>query len=258
MDSNIKISVIIPVFNAENYIENALLSIINQTQPVYEIIIVDDGSTDSTFAKVNNFIVKHSMKNIKVITQDNAGPSSARNKGINLSNGNWIAFLDSDDQWNPDKIEEQTKCLLENPDVAIISSKMNQDNMNESKLTTRPTFFKSLWKNPFFTSSVMIKRDVFKSNLFDERQKYSEDYKLYLDILKYYPAIIINKKLVHYNSDKNVRKSSLSSKLWEMEKGELKNFKYLYKKKYINIFTYSSISLFSLLKFMKRVIASNI
>ena len=101
-----KISAIVPTYNNANFIEDAINSILVQSHSVDEIIIVDDGSTDNT-AAVIDAITKKTTHKIIYIQQDNQGPSSARNRGIEAASGDWLAFLDADDLWTPEKITLQ-------------------------------------------------------------------------------------------------------------------------------------------------------
>src|SRR5574341_1935425 len=103
-----KVSAIIPVYNGEKYIEDAIRSVLTQTFSDLELIIVDDGSTDKTGEICKGFL---SDSRVKYIYQENQGVSSARNTGIKRSNGEYVAFLDADDYWLPDKTEEQIKFL---------------------------------------------------------------------------------------------------------------------------------------------------
>ena len=115
--SNVKISVIIPCYNSAEYISDCIASIMKQSLPVYEIIIVDDGSTDDTVA------IAQSLGNpIHVVKQPNLGVSIARNVGVSHSQGDLIAFMDADDLWEPEKVKLQTDYLLEHVDaVAVVS-----------------------------------------------------------------------------------------------------------------------------------------
>lgn len=99
------ISVIIPAWNAERHIGRAIGSVLAQSRPAEEIIVVDDGSTDGTAQAVRAF-----GKAVRLIEQPNAGVSVARNTGIAAATGNWIAFLDADDEWMPDKLRFQADC----------------------------------------------------------------------------------------------------------------------------------------------------
>ena len=112
MDNNSSpmVSVIIPVFNREYCINRAIDSVLNQTYKNLEVIVVDDGSTDKTLDVVNKYADR-----IKVIRQENSGPSRARNAGIKASKGFFVGFLDSDDEWLPTKIEKFT--VLRSPHI---------------------------------------------------------------------------------------------------------------------------------------------
>lgn len=106
------VSVVIPAYNAQDYIGRAIDSVLAQTLPPDEIIVVDDGSTDNTARVVKSYGSK-----VRYIHQENAGASVARNAGIDAAAGPWIAFLDSDDEWLPEKLRLQTELLKRNPDL---------------------------------------------------------------------------------------------------------------------------------------------
>jgi len=111
-DTVYKISVVIPGYNVERYIKRAIDSVLAQTCPAHEIIVVDDGSTDNTAE-----IIKTYGSKIRCIYQKNAGVSVARNTGIEAATGDWIAFLDADDEWLPQRLAAQTEHLRRNPDL---------------------------------------------------------------------------------------------------------------------------------------------
>jgi glycosyltransferase involved in cell wall biosynthesis len=96
------ISVVIPLYNKREYVSRAVLSVVRQTYQPYEIIIVDDGSTDDSA----DIVERMGVQNLRLIRQNNAGVSAARNRGIKEANSPWIAFLDSDDEWMPDFLEQ--------------------------------------------------------------------------------------------------------------------------------------------------------
>lgn len=109
----IVISVVIPAYNAEKYIARAVGSVLKQTRRADEIIVIDDGSTDGTADAVRSF-----GDRVRLIQQPNAGVSAARNAGIRAAAGNWIAFLDADDEWLLEFIQKQREIIQRNPDVA--------------------------------------------------------------------------------------------------------------------------------------------
>lgn len=112
VDQQFTISAIIPAYNSEKYIIRTIESVLRQTRPADEIIVVDDGSTDDTAEAVQTFGDK-----VILIQQQNAGASAARNTGIKAAKGNWIAFLDADDEWVQNKLEVQADHLRKHSDL---------------------------------------------------------------------------------------------------------------------------------------------
>ena len=106
------ISAVIPAYNCEQYIARAIDSVLNQTFPANEIIVIDDGSSDGTVERVRSYGDK-----VKLIQQQNAGASAARNAGIQAATGDWVAFLDADDEWLPDTLEIQSNILMQKPEL---------------------------------------------------------------------------------------------------------------------------------------------
>jgi glycosyltransferase involved in cell wall biosynthesis len=109
------VSVIIPAFNCARYVEDAVESVLNQTYRRFEIIIVNDGSTDDTGSRLKKY-----KDRVQVVTQENQGSSKARNVGLGLSRGDHVAFLDADDRWRPEKLEWQLACFREIGDVGMV------------------------------------------------------------------------------------------------------------------------------------------
>lgn len=255
MSSKINISVVIPVYNAQDTIISCLESVLNQTYSVSEIVIINDGSTDSSENIIVDFISSNDIKIIRLINQINGGPSLARNNGILNSTGNWIAFIDSDDKWLPNKIQSQVQVLNSYPDVSLISTLLFPNPKRTGYPLEFVNFKNLLFKNKVFTSTVLVRKEVFEFVRFDENKKYSEDYKLWLQIILRYKAVVINEGLVIYAvNSKTHKRNSLSSSLWKMEKGELDNFIYFFKKNEIDIFVFFLIVLWSFCKFILRLV----
>lgn len=121
-----KVSVVIPTYNRAHFIGEALASVMAQTRPVHEIIVVDDGSTDGTRAVVENF-----PGPVRYVPQPNSGPSVARNRGVKEAKGDLVAFLDSDDLWVPEKIAIQVGFMEANPELEFVFGLMvNFDGKN--------------------------------------------------------------------------------------------------------------------------------
>jgi glycosyltransferase involved in cell wall biosynthesis len=116
-----KVSVIIPLFNKEQFIEQTLQSVLDQSYKHLECIIVDDGSTDNGKQITQKFIDRNNLS-WKLISQQNAGQTKARNHGIRLSGGEYLAFLDSDDLWAPTKIQSQVDVMIKNPGCVLVLS----------------------------------------------------------------------------------------------------------------------------------------
>lgn len=194
-----QISVVIPAYNREKFISRAIESVLNQTHKVDEIIVVDDGSLDNTLEVLDTFGDK-----IRVINQSNSGVSCARNRGVENSSFDWIAFLDSDDEWDKDKIREQVQFHADNPE--ILFSHTNEIWIRNGKKINQKSHHKKFGgfcfeKNLDFChiapSSVMIERDLFKEvGSFDESLVVCEDYDLWLRVLREYPIGLIEKELV--------------------------------------------------------------
>ena len=136
---NILVSIIMPTFNNSNFINESIQSVINQKFIFWELIIVDDGSTDNTSNIINNYLYD---KRIKYFYQENNGPAVARNYGISKASGKYLAFLDSDDLWRPNKLQVQYNHLKKNPDHRLIHT--NYSIFEDNKQTSEP-FHQTPW-----------------------------------------------------------------------------------------------------------------
>lgn len=125
------VSVIIPTYNRAEYVTQAIDSVLAQTYPDYEIIVVDDGSTDNT-----KEVLLPYMDRIRYIYQENGGIGAARNTGIKMAKGNWIAFLDSDDEWLPGKLAAQIRAVERHPQLVAHMVNVNLTNYNDSDLNS--------------------------------------------------------------------------------------------------------------------------
>lgn len=257
----VKISVVVPCYNCSQTIEECVDSAMNQTYASYEILLINDGSSDDTLEKLYSIKEKYSDNPIiiKVFSQENQGPSKARNKGIKEATGDWIGFLDSDDIWCSDKNEIQIKVLLENPEAVLLGGEkgmiMKEYSNSDLKLTY-VHFLKNCFKNYFLTSSTMVDSIVAKQFSFNILQKHSEDYRFFLEVLgdnRF--GIHIGKPLSRSIENKrDYGVSGLSENIYKMEKGELSNFLYLYKSGKLSFIKYIGVSMFSMLKFFRRVL----
>jgi glycosyltransferase involved in cell wall biosynthesis len=186
MRQNSLISVIIPVYNRAWCIGQALDSVLGQTYKNFELIVVDDGSDDETGQILKNY--KDNHENIKVLFQKNKGVSSSRNLGILNSNGDFIAFLDSDDLWEKEKLQAQIEYFMKNKSAFVCQTEeiwvRNKKRINPKKRHKKPfgdIFIPSLSLCLVSPSAVMMRREFFdESGLFDEKMTACEDYDLWL------------------------------------------------------------------------------
>lgn len=248
------VSVIIPAFNASETIISCLNSVILQTYSNIEIIIIDDGSTDNTLDIVKEYKEIENITNLQIVSQINSGPSAARNLGIKMATGEFIAFLDSDDTWTLNKIEKQIQVFQSKKNAILVGTLTKY--ITSKKLIEQISFKKLLRKNYFSTPTVICKSDVLKEFQFNHKQKYSEDYRLWLQIAEKYHCFILNEALVNLYSKRTYGEKGLSANLWAMEKGELSNYYFFFKKGSISILYFIFIVSFSFIKFIKRYIIS--
>lgn len=116
------VSVVIPLFNKENYVEATLQSVVNQTYKEIELVVIDDSSTDGSYQVVQKYLRSHSgrFRNVTVKTRANTGQAGARNEGILQSKGEFVAFLDADDVWHPEKIDMQVQYLTVHQEIGLV------------------------------------------------------------------------------------------------------------------------------------------
>lgn len=206
-----KVSVILPTYNRGKYVVEAVESVLRQTYNNYEIIIVDDGSTDTTEDILKRFVKNNN--NIQYIKQSNKGHAGARNTGLLAASGDLIAFIDSDDIWLPEKLEEQVKECEKDPDVNLVYcnvygfSEHKKPEVRDPQLTEDQLkdYSGYIFDNLFYrkiiitTTTVLIRKKCIDSvGMFDENLTRcgSEDRDLFLRILWKSKAKYINKPLV--------------------------------------------------------------
>ena len=195
----ISVSVIIPTYNRARLLPRCLDSVISQELKPLEIIVVDDGSTDST-----RDLVRRDYPGVKLITQDNKGVSAARNAGIGAAAGDWLAFLDSDDAWLPGKLRRQTHSVRETPDINIVHTDeiWIRNGVRVNPHLKHRKHGGSIFKHclplcVISPSSVMIHRRVFdRAGLFDETLPVCEDYDMWLRICSRMPVAFVNERLI--------------------------------------------------------------
>ena len=251
------VSVITPMYNSSETIIHCIESALNQTYKNIEIIIVNDGSKDNCASLVMDYIEKNSISNITLLEQENQGPSAARNLGIKNAKGEYIAFLDSDDKWLPKKLEEQTEVFQKYHHLAVLGSQFNFYTGAEDYKINEIPFSKLLFKNYLYTSTVICKKDIIMQYLFNQNQKYSEDYRTWLQIAADgHLCMVINVIHTLMNDKPIFGGGGLSARLWLMEKGELSNYMHLFRNSKISFPMLITVSSFSFMKFIRRCIIS--
>lgn len=210
-----RFSVIIPLYNKEAYVRKALESVFAQTHRDFELIVVNDGSTDESLKVVNDFIrtiermKELSNERVQIITQKNAGVAVARNNGVAKSKGEYVCFLDADDWWEPSWLEEIDKLIKEYPDAGLyatnyiyykpgkthVALKLGRGYMNYPEAYIQGEM-------PVTSISTCMPRKVFdEMGGFPEGIKLGEDFLLWAKTALHYPIAFSEKPLAYYNND---------------------------------------------------------
>ena len=208
-------------------LQRALHSVYHQTRPPAEVIVVDDGSTDNTQSQMGPLFPK-----VTWITQENQGVSSARNQGIKKAKNEWIAFLDSDDEWHPQKLEIQTVSIINKKKISFFHT--NEQWIRNGKKIKQPAylnksnkqiFYKSLNQCIISPSSVIIRKSLLENmGGFNESLTVCEDYDLWLRILAHHEVVYIPEKLVTKYGGHD---DQLSTRYWGMDRFRVKSLKNL-------------------------------
>ena len=212
------ISVIIPTWNRAERLADAIESVFQQSVAVHEVIVVDDGSTDNT-----REMVTRRFAGVRYIYQENRGVSSARNAGIQFASGDWIALLDSDDRWLPDKLEQQQQLIRAHPGYKLCHSDeiwiRNGKRVNAMKKHAKQggrIFRHCLPLCAISPSAVLIQKNIFTDiGLFDESLPACEDYDLWLRICAVYPVLYVDRQLVVKHGG---HADQLSRRHWGMDR----------------------------------------
>jgi len=227
-------SIIIPLYNKAPYIAKAIQSVAAQTFQEFELIVIDDGSTDESIEKLRilsselgkktpEFIAK-----LKIVEQQNQGVSNTRNNAVKLAKYDYIAFLDADDWWEPTFLEEM-KALIEGHSEAGIygssyfkvrNGKFIIPNIGVDKEFTKgyidyfEVYAKTMWM-PLWTGAIVIPKAIYKEfNGFKSELKMGEDFHLWVRIADKYKVAFLNRQLSNYNQDVDVTNRAVDEKLY--------------------------------------------
>lgn len=212
-------SVVIPLYNKEKYIGRAVESVLAQTYQDFELIVVDDGSTDSSLQTINNI----TDPRLKIVTQNNQGVSAARNTGIKTATQNWIAFLDADDAWLDYHLTELNNIINTYPDVGMVSTKIKEV-LDSSEVSNLTVLTKSLFRHiDYFdeasnyigvvnSSVVAIKKEVFNKLGGFIAVKAGEDLECWSRVALHYPVALSDRITCYYFRDTGGVMQSLAAK----------------------------------------------
>ncbi|NJK40775.1 MAG: glycosyltransferase family 2 protein [Acaryochloridaceae cyanobacterium SU_2_1] len=199
-----KVSIIIPAYNAMDYLPETMSSVLEQSFDDFDIVVVNDGSTDN----IEDWLIQFDTSQIQIITQRNQGLAAARNTGIKNSTGEYLAFLDADDLWSLTKLERQVELLDKNPEVGLVYTWVA--NINEESQRTgrvlRHEIEGDVWRSLIIHNFVecgsvpMVRRCCFETcGLFDtELGSFLEDWDMWLRIASYYSFGVVKEPLVSY------------------------------------------------------------
>ncbi|MFQ4140939.1 glycosyltransferase family A protein [Chlorogloeopsis sp. ULAP02] len=212
-----KVSVIIPAYNAMNYLPETVDSVLRQTFTDFEVLIIDDGSSD----QIVQWVCELKDPQVKLISQENQGVSIARNTGIAHSQGEYVAFLDADDLWTPTKLEKQVICLDQNPSVGLVHTWMvliDCKGKSSGRVMTSNAegnaWKQLLEKNMVACSSVMVRRCCLQTvGGFEPNLNFAEDWDMWIRFSSHYPFAVIKEPLYYYRQVPN----SLSKNIQVLE-----------------------------------------
>ncbi len=223
-----RISVVIPVYNAEATLRRALDSIRSQTLPPLEVICVDDSSRDGSVNIAERYDPAGAFM-LRVVKQPrNAGAAAARNCGLDLAEGDVVAFLDADDIWSPEKLRRQLEAMqrhgldLVGGHSGLLAQEISGPVLhgaNEPLDTHVVSLLRAMLSNPFHTSSVLVRRDA--RVRFPDNGQLSEDYALWLQLIAAGWRCAHHSQPLSFMYKPSFGSSGLSAQLWRMQRGEL-------------------------------------
>jgi teichuronic acid biosynthesis glycosyltransferase TuaG len=246
------VSVVIPCYCCANTIQRAVESVANQTLPPQEIILVNDHSPDQTLASLRDLQNQYGADWVRIIDlEGNVGPGEARNRGWETATQPYIAFLDADDAWNPQKLEIQLRILRQNPQIQLLGAippPMNawEREILENNIEVLPIGKHQILRtNPLETSSVIVVRQV--PLRFDPVKRYCEDHFLWAALcLEEYSCFLMTRPITYIY--KPFGAGGLTKNLLKMRLGYLNNCWKFYKTRKITLFSLYCLFFYSFLK----------
>lgn len=237
-------SVIVPLYNKVKYIRHAIQTICDQKYTSFEVIVVDDGSTDGSLQELEDAIASIAVSTIDfvVITQQNQGVSTARNNGVKLAKYPYIAFLDADDWWEPTYLEEMKALIERYPEAGIYGSSYYKvkdgvniranigvsEDFTDGLINYCQVYAKTFYM-PLWTGATIIRKEVYNEERgFKANLVLGEDFDLWIRVALRYPVAFLNKPLAYYDQDVSVvDKAVVKQKIYSPESIYLFNLSYL-------------------------------
>lgn len=239
---SMRFSIIIPLFNKESYVVKAIESVLCQSFREFELIVVDDGSTDDSLSVVRSVLEK-CMIQYRLIHQENAGVSMARNNGVAASGGEYLCFLDADDWWAPTFLEKMNQLILDCPEAGIYGANYYYVKNGQQSIcvTTAETGYINYCRTyaerlqmPLWTGAVCIPRSVFDEfGGFRSHLKLGEDFDLWIRIALKYKVAFLNEPISFYSQDSDAT-WRLVGKLHDPQVHMLWNLDYLSQEEKVN------------------------
>ena len=249
------VSVVIPCYRCADTVGRAVASVLAQTLPPSEIVLVDDGSDDATAAALEQL----ARSPIRVVSMPrNQGAASARNTGWDAAKERYVAFLDADDTWHARKLELQVRLMEQDPAIAAsghlhaVTLSALGDAVADHPQIVRIGFGDLLWSNRFITSSAMVRRELCVR--FPDGQRYMEDQRLWLDAARLGHRIVRIEAALAAHHKADFGAGGLSANLAAMERAELGNYLALYRKGALGLLRLAWFTLWSSAKFVRRVL----
>ena len=217
-----KVTVVITTYNSITYLPETLESVLRQTFTDFEVLLVDDGSTDSTVQWASELVDSR----VKLITQENQGVCVARNTGIAHALGEYVAFLDSDDLWEPTKLEKQVRYFEDNPSLGLVHTWLalidEQGNLTGRVLTSNAegdVWEQLVQKNTVACSSTMVRRCCFEAlGGFDSNLRVAEDWDMWIRMAERYQFGLIQEPLVRYRQRINSKSKNYPKRIQDLHR----------------------------------------
>lgn len=261
------VSIIIPVYNSSKTLFRCIESVVVSVEKItndYEIICINDGSVDDSLQKLKE--IASDNEKIIIIHQENAGAAAARNQGLKIAKGEFIAFNDSDDEWLENHFHLLLKSFKDNPELICIAGNHDIEIQNIPPLKKlncgvyKIELKNEIFKNYFSPQSTMFKKECLVAGIyFKDGMRYAEEGYFFYKIVHSFSCGFINTQVSRSILCKaRFGDSGLSGNLKAMEQGELSNLKYAYRELGIPFYLYLLAIVFSYIKYIRRIIISKL